>query len=195
VAFPAVIDTDTAPFECFPVIQHRRVQPQIICILSHAAPSDAGVIASGTRVQFLATALAIGLVVSYSCFVPLGEKSKSTKLHLSRAVVRLSIRIRIYSRLRLVCRPAAMRSSRRRDTIVSPRPEKLHRGNNRYDSCRELFLVVFLHSASAMLSFIFFSFLFSSFALVSLSFSIRSARGARSFVTETYTLVNRMEEL
>lgn len=78
MAFPAVIDTDTSPSECFPVIQHRRAQPQIICILSRAAPS--GVTASETCVQFPATALAIGLVVSYSCFVPLGEKSKSTEL-------------------------------------------------------------------------------------------------------------------
>lgn len=157
------------PPEWFPVIQHCRVRPQIICILSDAAPSD--VTASGTCVQFpryRARDRACSLFhtrVSYR-----GEKQKygTTSLPRSRAMVRLSVCA--HTRLlRSVGQPAATRSCRRHDTIVS-RPEKLHRGNNRYDSCRELHLAVFPHSPSAI-SLSFISFRFSLSLPLSLSLS------------------------
>lgn len=77
------------PPEWFPVIQHRRTRPQIICILSRAAPS--GVTASvGRACNFsLPRSRSRPLVVPYSCFVPLhvGEKSKSTESPLSSSGV------------------------------------------------------------------------------------------------------------
>lgn len=91
-------------------------------------------------------------------------------------------------------RPAAWRSRRRRDTIVS-RLEKLHRGNNRYDSCRELHLARSPTPSSPgrppppssrgrpPFSSLFLPLSFSRLSLSLLrsflAFSIRPARGAR----------------
>jgi len=163
------------PPEWFPVIQHRRARPQIICILSRAAPS--GVTASRTCVQFLATAIAIAprLVVSYSCFVQ-GRRAK-VRNHLSRAVVRLSIREHT-QQLRSVGRLAATRSCRRRHDTIVPRSEKLYRGNNRYDSCRELYLAVFPDSSSAISLFL-ISFTLLLYLSPRPSCSIRPARDVR----------------
>lgn len=125
-----------------------------------------------------------------------GEEQKCTDRLLNKARARATR----YCARQL--RPAAWRSRRRRDTIVS-RLEKLHRGNNRYDSCRKLHLARFSPSPSPRLtaflvflsvylslllslfpsrlflhSFISLS-LFLSLFLAFLLFSIRPARGAR----------------